>query len=88
MDACMLSLQSCPTLCDPQGTVTHQTPVSMRFSRQKYWSGLPFPSLGYLPYPGIELISLMSLALADQLFSTSTAWGALSFVGFTKMLFQ
>ena len=35
--------QSCPTLCDPW-TVAHRTPPSMGFSRQEYWSGLPFPS--------------------------------------------
>ena len=35
-------------------TVVHQTPLSMGFSRQEYWSGLPFPSPGYLPDPGIE----------------------------------
>ena len=35
-------------------TVAHQSPPSMRFSRQEYWSGLPFPSPGYLPDPGIE----------------------------------
>ena len=34
--------QSCPTLCDP--TDTHQALLSMNFSRQEYWSGLPFPS--------------------------------------------
>ena len=33
----------------------HQPPLSMGFSRQEYWSGLPFPSPGDLPYPGIEL---------------------------------
>ena len=32
----------------------HQAPLSMGFSRQEYWSGLPFPSPGYLPNPGIE----------------------------------
>ena len=37
--------QSCPTLCDPW-TVAHQAPPSMGFSRQEYWSGLPFPSPG------------------------------------------
>ena len=36
-------LQSCPTLCDPN-TAAHQAPPSMGFSRQEYWSGLPFPS--------------------------------------------
>ena len=35
-------------------TVAYQAPPSMRFSRQEYWSGLPFPSLGNLPDPGIE----------------------------------
>ena len=35
-------------------TVAHQAPPSMGFSRQEYWSGVPFPSLGDLPNPGIE----------------------------------
>ena len=35
-------------------TVTYQAPLSMGFSRQEYWSGLPFPSPGDLPDPGIE----------------------------------
>ena len=35
-------------------TAIHQVPLSMRFSRQGYWSGLPFPSPGDLPNPGIE----------------------------------
>ena len=35
-------------------TVAHQAPLSMGFSRQEYWSGLPFPSLGNLPDQGIE----------------------------------
>ena len=37
--------QSCLTLCDPMDSSLHQTPPSMGFSRQEYWSGLPFPSL-------------------------------------------
>ena len=41
------------TLCDPW-TVAHQPPPSMGFSRQEYWRGLPFPSPGDLPNPGIE----------------------------------
>ena len=40
--------QSCLTLCDPW-TVAHQAPQSMAFSRQEYWSGLPFPSPGIFP---------------------------------------
>ena len=35
-------------------TVTYKTPLSMEFFRLEYWSGLPFPSPGYLPNPGIE----------------------------------
>ena len=35
-------------------TVAYQAPQSMEFSRQEYWSGLPFPSPGDLPNPGIE----------------------------------
>ena len=35
-------------------TVAHRAPPSMRISRQEYWSGLPFPSPGNLPDPGIE----------------------------------
>ena len=45
--------QSCPTLCNPM-TLTYQAPPSMGFSRQEYWSGLPFPFPGDLPNPGIK----------------------------------
>ena len=45
--------QWCPTLVTPW-TVAYQAPPPMRFSRQEYWSGLPFPSPGDLPDPGIE----------------------------------
>ena len=45
--------QSCLTLATPW-TVAHQAPLSMGLSRQEYWSGLPFPSPGGLPNPGIE----------------------------------
>ena len=41
-------------------TVAHQAPWSMGFSRQEYWSGLPRPSPGDLPDPGIEPMSFMS----------------------------
>ena len=44
----VLVAQSYTTLCNPW-TVAHQAPLSMEFSRQKYWSGQPFPSLGDLP---------------------------------------
>ena len=44
-------------------TVAHQAPVSMKFFKQEYWSGLPSPPPGDLPDPGIELSSLVSPAL-------------------------
>ena len=44
-------------------TVAHQAPLSMEFSRQEYWSGLPYPPLRDLPDPGIKPTSLMSPAL-------------------------
>ena len=52
-------------------TVAHQTPLSMGFFRQEYWSGLPCPPAGDLPDPGIELASCMSPALANSLFTSS-----------------
>ena len=39
--------------------IVHQGPLSMEFSRQEYWNGLPFPSLRDLTDPGIELVSLI-----------------------------
>ena len=49
----VLVAQSCLTLCDPLG-VACQTPLSVEFSRQEYWSGQPLPSPGDLPDPGIK----------------------------------
>ena len=65
------SLQRCPAL-------HHQAPLSMGFSRQEYWSGLPWPSPGDLPDPGIKPKSLTSLALAGMFFTTSATWEAQS----------
>ena len=49
-------------------TVNFQVPLTMQFSRQEYWSGLPFPPAVHLPDPGIEPASLVSPALqADSL---------------------
>ena len=69
------SLQFCLTLCNPW-TVAHQAPLSMEFSRQEHWSGLPFPPPGDLPDPGIEPMSLKSPALAGRFFTTSATWEA------------
>ena len=57
-------------------TVACQAPLSMGFSRQENWSGLPFPSPGDLPDPGIEPLSVRSPALASGFFTTSTTWEA------------
>ena len=57
-------------------TVAYQAPVSMGFSRQEYWSGLPLPPPGDLPDPGIELAFLMSPALAGGFVTTSATWEA------------
>ena len=56
-------------------TVAYHTSLSMGFSRQEYWNGLPRPPPGGLPNPGIELASLMSPALTTGFFTTSTTWG-------------
>ena len=53
-------------------TVACQAPLSMDFFRQECWSGLPFPSPGDLPNPGIEPTSLMSPALAGVFFIPET----------------
>ena len=66
-------LQSCLTLCDPMDYIACQAPLSMGFSRQEYWSGLPCPPPGDL-HPGMAPESLMSPALAGGFFTTSAAW--------------
>ena len=55
-------LQSC-LLFATLWTVAHQAPLSMEFSSEEHWSGLPFPSLGDLPDPGIKLASPVAPAL-------------------------
>ena len=62
-------IQSCLTLC-VSWTVAFQTLLSMEFPRQQYWSEVPFPTLGDLPDPGIEPVSLISPALAGGFFTT------------------
>ena len=52
-------------------TVARQVPLSMEFSRQEYWSELPFPPPGNLPNSGIKPVFLASLALAGEFFSTA-----------------
>ena len=52
-------------------TAARQAPLSTKFSRQEYWSGLPFPPSGDLPDPGTEPKSLASPALAAGFFATA-----------------
>ena len=71
----LLSLCSGAVLCDVQlfvtaWTVACQAPLSMEFSRQENWSGLPFPTPVDLPKPGTEPVSLASSALAGRFFTT------------------
>ena len=55
-------------------TAAYQAPLSMGFSRQESWSGLPCPPPGDLPDPGIEPVSLLSPALADGFLTTRASW--------------
>ena len=62
--------QSCPTLQPCSKTVACQVPLSMEFSREEYWSRLPFPPPGALSDRGIKPMCL-ALALVDGFFTTS-----------------
>ena len=57
-------------------TLACHAPLSMEFSKQENYSGLPCPPPGDLPDSGIEPASLMSPALAGRFFTTSTTWEA------------
>ena len=74
----MLSFFSHVQLFVTLWNVAQQVPLSMKFSGQENWSGLPCPPPGDLPDPGIKPQSLMSPALAGRFFTTSTTWEALS----------
>ena len=56
-------------------TVAHQASLSMEFFRQESWSGVPLPTPGNLPDPGMELTSPASPALAGRFCTTSATWG-------------
>ena len=71
---CVKSVQSCPTLCEPVDCSSLGLLCPWGFSRQEYWSGLPFLSPRYLPDLEIKPKSLKSPALAGGLFTTSATW--------------
>ena len=60
MHTCAQSLSHVQLFAIPW-TVAHQAPLSMELSRQEYWSGLPFPTTGNLPHPGIKMTLFTSL---------------------------
>ena len=66
---CVLSRSSRAQLFVNLWTIARQAPLSMEFSRQEYWSGLPFPTPGDLRNPGIESSSIVSPALAGGFFT-------------------
>ena len=68
---CMLSHFSCVQLFVALWTIVHQAPLSMVFSKQEYWSGLPCPLPGDLPNPGIKTACLGFPALAGRFFTTN-----------------
>ena len=57
-------------------TAARQAPLSTEFTKQEYWSGLPFTASGDLPDPGIEPVSPVSPALAGGFFTTEPTWEA------------
>ena len=72
MDGCsVIQLCSCVQLFATLWSVALQAPLFMEFSRQEYWSGLPFPTPEDLPDPGMEPESLASPALAGRFFTTA-----------------
>ena len=73
LHVCMLSRSVVSDSLQPPGPVAHQASLSMKFSRQEYWSGWPLPTPGDLPDPRIEPMSLASPALAYGFFTTSSA---------------
>ena len=74
LHVCMLSHFSFIQLFATPWSVALQAPLSIEFSRQEYWSGLPCPPPGNLPNSGMELTSLMSPALAGRFFTTGATW--------------
>ena len=70
---CGPSRFSCVRLFATLWTVALHVPLSMGFSRQEYWSGLPCPPPGDLPDPGTEPVSLLSPALAGKFFTTGAS---------------
>ena len=85
----MLSYFSRVQLCTTLWTVGHQDLLSMGFSRQENWSGLPFPPPGDLPDTEIEFTSPAYPVLAGGFFTTSATWEAqLALIGLKSIQFS
>ena len=79
LPCCMLGRFSCVQLFATPWTVARQAPLSMEFSRQEYWPGLPCLPPGDFPDPGIKPKSLMFPGLAGGFFTTSNTRAALNY---------
>ena len=75
---CKILVTGCVLLFAAPWTVARQAPLSTEFSRQEYWSGLPFPAPGDLPDPGIKPAAPVSPAEVGGCFASSAAWEAQS----------
>ena len=71
LGACVLSHVQ---LCAAAWTVAYSAPPSLEFSRWEHWTGLPLPTSGDLPNPGIKLTSLVSPVLTSRFVTTSATW--------------
>ena len=81
---CVLSCSVVSNFLQSHG-VTCRAPLSMEFSRQEYWSGLPFPTPGDCPNPGIKPMSLVLPALAGRFFTSSSTLEPCFILGMMKM---
>ena len=68
--------------------VACQAPLSMGFSRQEYWSGVPFPTQRDFPNPAMEPAPLMSPALAGGFFTNCTTWGNKDLTKYLEILYN
>ena len=73
---CVCAMLSCVRLFGTTWTIACQAPLSMEFSRQEQWSGLPFPTPGDLPNPGSEPMPFVSPVLAGGILSHWATWEA------------
>ena len=82
LGVCMLSYV---WLFETQWTITRQAPLSMEFPKQECWSGLPFPSPGDLPDPGMGPTFLAAPALVSGFLTTCATWEALTLVKYIEL---